>query len=325
MKTLVFTCGPSSEGESVLRQLAETATSLRLNIAHLTAEQLAKWLARLAEIRSQVGSRFRIVLDLQGAKVRIGRYPDVQRLPESVELFYGEQSGSTRRIPVPNHSVFSKTFPGDRLLLNDRKVVIEITGRAEGLLQGRIEQNGPLSSGKGLNSPDRVFELARVMPGDAAAIELSRQVPDLDYAVSFVSDGRECELFRPLIGDGHRLIAKIEQRAAFDNLAGIAENFDELWLCRGDLGAEAGLKELGRLQQRFVSAVPELQRPCLLAGEVLGSMVSMPQPSRAEIVQLYDAMNSGFSGLVLSDETACGSQIAAVLNFIRYFFADDNN
>lgn len=325
MKSLVFTCGPSSESDAILRQLAETATSLRLNVAHLTAEQLKNWLKRLVALRSLVGRDFRIALDLQGAKVRIGQFPEVLELPASVELFYGEHSSSPRRIPVPNNSVFANTSPGDRLLLNDSKVVIEITDKSEQLLQGRVEQNGPLSSGKGLNSPDRVFELARVMPGDAAAIEMSRHILDLDYAISFVADGHEYDLFRPLAGNGHRLIAKIEQRAAIERLKAIDASFDELWFCRGDLGAEVGLKELGVMQQRFVNAIAGLQHPCLLAGEVLGSMVSMPRPSRAEVVQLHDAMNSGFAGLVLSDETACGSHVAAVLNFVRFFFADDQH
>jgi len=322
-KKLVFTCGPSSEDDASLQTLAKTASSLRLNVAHLTPENLERWLGRLINLRSRAEHKFRIILDLQGAKVRVGRFPAVQQLPENVQFFFGDISHQVDRIPVPNSSVFEKTSPGDRLLLNDRRVVVLVTGKSEGCLHGIVEQNGPLSSGKGINSPDRVFEMARVMPSDAAAIQLSSHIEDLDYAISFVADGRESELFRPLTGNTHRLIAKIEQRAAFEHLGAVAEYFDELWLCRGDLGAEAGLKNLGALQQRFSAAIRDLGRPCLLAGEVLGSMVTHSQPSRAEIVQLYDAMHADFAGIVLSDETACGSQVLAVLNFVNFFFADE--
>lgn len=322
MKNFVLTCGPASEDDRMLQLIAGLATGLRLNIAHLTREHLAAWLDRLQRLREAVGRNFRIILDLQGAKVRIGRFPDTRALPDRVELFYGENSECIERIPVPNSSVFAQTSPGDLLLLNDRRVVVRVTDRADGILQGLVEQNGPLSSGKGLNSPDRVFEMARVTASDAAAIELSRKICDLDYAVSFVADGHEEQLFRPLIGDNHRLIAKIEQRAAFDHLKAISGRFEELWLCRGDLGSEAGLRNLGAWQQKFVAMIPTFDCPSLLAGEVLGSMVSASQPSRAEIVQLYDAMHSGFSGLVLSDETACGTQIPAVVEFLRFFFAD---
>ena len=322
-KKLIFTCGPASEDDVSLQALARTASALRLNVAHLTPDNLERWLGRLINLRSRAEHKFRIILDLQGAKVRVGRFPAVEQLPEDVQLFVGDVSHQVDRIPVPNHSVFEKTSPGDRLLLNDRRVVVLVTSKSEDCLHGIVEQNGPLSSGKGINSPDRVFEMARVMPSDAAAIELSRHIEDLDYAISFVADGRESELFRPLTGKSHRLIAKIEQRAAFAHLGAVAEHFDELWLCRGDLGAEAGLQKLGALQQRFAAAIPGLGRPCLLAGEVLGSMVTQPQPSRAEIVQLYDAMHGNFAGIVLSDETACGSQVLAVLNFVKFFFADD--
>lgn len=318
----VFTCGPASEDGELLARMAGSAGGLRLNIAHLSPDALKGWLDRLIGLRVAIGRQFRIILDLQGAKVRVGSVPAVKALPEQVELFFGEKSGQSGSIPVPNRSVFALTSPGDRLLLNDRRIVIKITGKSEDRLLGKVEQNGPLSSGKGINSPDRVFELARVMPSDALAVEMSRNIDNLDYAVSFVADGHEKELFRPLTGPNHRLIAKIEQRAAFDHLGTIAAGFDELWLCRGDLGAEVGLKSLGTMQRRFIEALPRLGRPCLLAGEVLGSMVVIPQPSRAEIVQLYDAMHAGFAGFVLSDETACGSQIPAVISFVNDFFSD---
>jgi len=319
----VFTCGPASEASTTLALIASRADALRLNIAHMTTEKLQQWLDRLIELRDRENLKFRIVLDLQGAKVRIGRLPEVASLPETVGLFYGEASESPGMIPVPTQSVFEKTEIGDHLLLNDRRVILRVTGRTDSRLHATVEKNGPLSSGKGLNSPDRVFEMARVTEHDAAAIAMSKEIEDLDYAVSFVADGSESRLFKPLVGPSHRLIAKIEQRAAFAHLTAIDAAFDEFWLCRGDLGAEAGLRKLGAWQADFVKAMSGLRKSCLLAGEVLGSMVVLANPSRAEIVQLYDAIQAGFAGFVLSDETACGTQIAAVMQFVDYFFADD--
>lgn len=319
VKQLIYTCGPASDDYSLLGQMAVSASGMRLNIAHLDSEGLDAWLEKLIKLRFSTGKNFRIILDLQGAKVRIGEFPRVDGLPDKVELFFGEKSERHDRIPVPCKSVFLQTMVGDRLLLNDRRVIVRITHKWQDCMTGVVEQNGKLSSGKGLNSPDRVFEMARITPADAAAISLSTDVDNLDYAVSFVADGHESQLFRPLTGS-HRLIAKIEQRAAFEHLSEIDRKFDELWLCRGDLGAEAGFKALGGLQNRFAEAIKRLHNPCLLAGEVLGSMVVMPQPSRAEIVQLHDAMATGFAGIVLSDETACGSQIPEVLRFLQTFF-----
>lgn len=319
MQNIVLTCGPACESDELLLKMATVATGLRLNVAHLGGGRLELWLARLQKLRQQCRRNFLIILDLQGAKVRIGSYPTATALPAEVELFLGSSSDCSERIPVPAKSVFVQTRPGDQLFLNDRKVVLQVTGKSETSLQAKVIQNGALSSGKGLNSPDHVFELARVTAADRHALECSRSVDNVACALSFVADGQESQLFRLLAGGG-RLIAKIEQRRAMQHLAEIDVAFDELWFCRGDLGAEAGFKELGRLQQQFVEAIPELSKPALIAGEVLGSMLTSPQPSRAEIVQLFDAMQSGFSGLVLSDETACGTQVAAVVDFLNYWF-----
>jgi len=299
--------------------MAAVADGFRLNVAHLNSDRLESWLDRLQKLRQQVGRELSIVLDLQGAKVRIGKYPAVSSLPSQVELFLGSSSERCERIPIPAESVFTRTSVGDQLFLNDRKVILRVVGKSSESMQVELVQNGALSSGKGVNSPDRVFELARVTEGDRLAVECSREIANVSYAVSFVADGSESLLFRQLIGS-RRLIAKIEQRAALQHLMKISAQFDELWLCRGDLGAEAGLKELGRLQRQFVDVLPQLSKPALIAGEVLGSMVVNAFPSRAEVVQLYDAMQSGFSGLVLSDETACGSQVAAVVDFLEYWF-----
>lgn len=320
MHKIILTCGPASEGDSVLQMMSRVADGFRLNVAHLSIEKLERWLEKIQRIRAASLRQPSIILDLQGAKVRIGRMGAVEALPEKVTLFFGEESDSADRIPVPCESVFMKTAVGDRLLLNDRRVILRVTAAGTDFLAAKVEQNGPLSSGKGLNSPDRVFEMARVTASDHAAIEASRHIAGVAYAVSFVADGSEVDLFRPLCG-GAALIAKIEQRAAFANLKGIDAVFDEFWLCRGDLGAEAGLKALGGLQRQFVTAMKQqLNKPALLAGEVLGSMTAIPQPSRAEIVQLDDALDDGFAGIVLSDETACGKQVPDVVRFLADFF-----
>ena len=321
MHNLVLTCGPACENNDLLLRMAAIATGFRLNVAHLSDEKLTAWLERLQNLRLESGRNFSIILDLQGAKVRIGQYPAVASLPARVELFRGEVSDSCERIPVPAASVFTQTSAGDLLILNDRRVILRVVGTSADVLRAEVIQNGPLSSGKGLNSSDRVFELARATEGDRQAIECSRSFDNVAYAVSFVADGCESEIFRALVGTS-QLIAKIEQRRAMQNLAYIDEKFDELWFCRGDLGAEAGLKELGRLQQQFVAELSGLRKPALIAGEVLGSMVSSAFPSRAEIVQLYDCAQAGFSGLVLSDETACGSQVMAVVDFLEYWLRD---
>ena len=315
---LICTGGPACEDYSTLKKLALICSGFRLNSAHLSENQLSSWLQRLDKLRTETGKNFNIIIDLQGAKVRIGKVPTVASLPDIVKLFYGESSQEEGLIPVFEKEVFSQTEVNDRLLLNDRKVILKVLEKDKNneFLIAEVEQNGPLSSEKGLNSPDRVFMFSRVTEKDKKAISVSKRFENVSYAISFVADGNEVNLFKPII-ENHALIAKIEQCAAFNYLEKIYANFDQLWLCRGDLGAEAGIKKLGFLQEKFIKdSVAHGKRP-VLAGEVLGSMVERRYPSRAEVVQLYNAINDGFSGIVLSDETAVGKNVQAVIDFLN--------
>jgi pyruvate kinase len=318
---IIFTCGPACDEISILKRMAHLAAGFRLNTAHLTRTGLEVWLEKLLRLRNETGKNFTIILDLQGAKVRIGKFPQCRQLPEKVELFWGKESDNCNRIPVPDQTIFNQTEPGHTLFLNDRKVIVEVVEKDSigKNLKAEVLQNGPLSSYKGLNSARKVFHAARVTDSDQAAIELSLGIKNLSYAISFVSDGREADLFADLVKD-HSLIAKIEQVVCFDYFDKIFEKFSQIWLCRGDLGTEAGLLNLGKYQELFCKAIHNKSVDAVIAGEVLGSMVKMPYPSRAEIVQLYDAINSGFSGIVLSDETACGENPEKVLDFCDFYF-----
>ncbi|MBP7635391.1 hypothetical protein KBA41_14580, partial [Candidatus Ozemobacteraceae bacterium] len=296
------------------------ATRFRLNTSHMTGDRLGESLSTIERIFYDTGRVLPVVLDLQGAKVRIGTYPAVPEVPGRVELRLAGASDSPGIIPVPHASVFAKTAVGDEVHLNDRKVVLRITGRRDpASLEAECIRTGPLSSNKGFNCENRAYELVSLSERDSEAIRIGNAFPFTEYAVSFVLDGSEASLFRPLTG-ARRLAAKIERPAALDRLTEIDALFDETWLCRGDLGAEADLRDLGRLQESYVAAFPLLRGPKILAGEVLGSMVATPLPSRSEIVHLHDIFKAGFDGIVLSDETASGSHIPDVVSFLEYYF-----
>ncbi|HEY9070866.1 MAG TPA: pyruvate kinase [Candidatus Ozemobacteraceae bacterium] len=320
MTERILTLGPASATRETVTALARVATRFRLNTSHMTPDGLREQLSRLSALFGETGTPLPVVLDLQGAKVRIGRYPTVDTIPGRVELRLAEASDDPAVIPVPHESVFRKTSAGDLVHLNDRRIILRILGQAgsDGLAAECV-RNGPLSSNKGFNCENRVYELIRLSPRDTEAIRIGNAFPFVEYAVSFVLDGSEASLFRPLTGN-RRLIAKLERPAAIAAVGAIDRVFDEHWLCRGDLGAESELRDLGRLQADFIRLFPNLRHPKILAGEVLGSMVTSPLPSRSEIVHLHDILAAGFDGIVLSDETASGNYIADVIAFLGYFF-----
>jgi len=321
MPEIILTIGPASEGQDILRWMTRVATRLRLNASHLSPEQLGSRLAALARLFGETGRTLPVVIDLQGAKVRIGAYPAGGVPPATVQLHLAERSEDVAVIPVPHESVFALTEVGDVLHLDDRRVVLRVVEQlAPDRLLATCVRPGALGPAKGLSCPGRAYELARVTPRDLQAIEAGNRFPFVEYAVSYVLDGREAAPLRAAVGQ-RRLVAKVERPAALAALPALDRQFDELWLCRGDLGAEVSLVELGRLQAEFARALPGLRCPGILAGEVLGSMVRSPLPSRSEIVHLWDTLHQGFKGFVLSDETAVGGHVASVLQFLEEFFA----
>ena len=312
---IVMTLGPASNCINTLKSMLSVCNTIRLNRAHFSYDELEKALKMLTKLKNDYS--FSIVLDLQGAKTRIGKMPSTDKLPDNIRLVNSLVSDDISVVPVPHTNVFKQTTVGDSLLLNDRKIVLKVIEMNDTCIHTQVIKNGPISSFKGINSPDKSFEFAQINNNDQIAIEIANSLIDVDYAVSFVNEGKQADIISPYINkEKSKLIAKIEQKKAFDNLYDIDFRFDETWLCRGDLGAEAGLADLGKLQNNFIKCLAKMKKPALIAGEVLGSMVEMPQPSRAEIVQLYDAINSGFSGFVLSDETAVGKNIEKIVSFI---------
>ncbi|MBF0499928.1 MAG: hypothetical protein HQM09_07335 [Candidatus Riflebacteria bacterium] len=324
MTEIILTIGPASSSTELIRRMNGIATRFRLNTGHLRPDQLREVLDRLAEEFTRSGKVLPVTLDLQGAKLRIGSYPSVETMPPSVELRFGAASDDPGIIAVPHERFLRETQPGDLLCLNDRRVILRVIRRSgETALHAECLQTGPLSARKGLNCPSRGYTLDAIPEGDRDSIGIGNRYPFVEYALSFVRDGSEAALFRPLTGT-RRLIAKIEQPAALSALKALDDAFDEHWLCRGDLGAEADIRDLGRLQRSFIDAFPTLRKPKILAGEVLGSTVKLPFPTRSEIVHLYDCLCTGFNGFVLSDETAQGGHVPEVLSFLEHFFSTNS-
>lgn len=318
MKT-IFTLGPASDNESLLRFFCKTATGFRLNVAHLTPVKLQEWLDKLTLLFTGM-QPLPVVLDLQGAKMRVGKYPALNQLPSPVTLFLGTESTEPSRIPIPHAPLFQALRRGDRLLLNDARVQLEVTETSNHFAKAVVVTNGPLSANKGINRALHPLPFTEVIASDQDAIAIGLKYPFVQFACSFVLDGHEMDYLRPLTAD-RVLIAKIERPEAMSHLIAIDKRFQGLWFCRGDLGAQAGLKQLAPLQKEFAAAFPRLTQSKWLAGQVLEYMTHFPEPTRSEVVHLAEARAAGFDGIVLSDETAIGKYPYQVASFLADFWS----
>ena len=166
---------------------------------------------------------------------------------------------------------------------------------------------GRISAHKGITFNQSDFRKETLNEKDREIVRRTQELGWVDYAVSYVRDAQEMRAYREALGAETRLIAKLERRPALEDVAGIAAQAEGLWLCRGDLGAELGLAGMAAAAHRFAAQVPGLPCPAFLAGQVLEHMTAHPNPTRAEICGIYDALQAGYRGVVLSDETAIGA------------------
>jgi pyruvate kinase len=291
-----------------------------LNASHIDASALQQWLSRLDELFLRRGESLPVVVDLQGAKMRVGDMPAVNRLPEQVRLcLEGSSDPEAGILVVPHPELFEQSHEGDELGLNEDRIRLEVLASGKSELKARVSQNGPLSGRKGINRRHHPVRFAGLSARDREQVTVAKRHPFVSFAFSFVHEGHEAQWLRaetdlPLVG-------KIERPEAMEHLPAIARAFDALWFCRGDLGAQAGLRALTALQHRFEAQIPALsgaplERPCYLAGQVLEHLTHFEWPTRSEVVHLGELPARGWRGIVLSDETAVGKHPLCVAEWL---------
>jgi pyruvate kinase len=294
---VVATLGPASF--ALAGELARAgATALRLNASHLSPEDLAR---RAALARDETPD-LPIVVDLQGAKMRVGDVAE-RSIAAGARVRFALDAAGPEDVPLPHPELFAAAAEGDTLGCDDGRLRFAVRARGEGWLEAEALVGGTLRPRKGVNLVDHPVRLSGLTAADAARLEAVRGLPGLQVAWSFALDGREAEWVRAVL-PGTPVVAKIERLEALGELPGMAGRVDALWVCRGDLGEQLGPAALARFVGSFAPA--ELPRPVLMAGQVLEHLTEHVEPTRSEVCHLYDLYQRGYAGVVLSDETAIG-------------------
>jgi pyruvate kinase len=303
---ILATLGPATPDEAAWVALIDAgATGFRLNTSHLSLAQLDEWLARLVGFRQR--RPITVTLDLQGSKWRLGEFAPFSLIAgQTVELIFADRAERPGILPIPHADFFRAAFASNgEIVLNDAKSRLQLEHIAPDRLTARVTLPGEISPRKGITFAASDFRIEAISEKDQAILRQTDGFDFVRYAVSYVKDAAEMATYRRAF-PGKRLVAKLERQPAVDEAAAIAGYADELWLCRGDLGAELGLPGMAAAAHPFAQAVRRLPVAALLAGQVLEHLTHHPTPTRAEICALYDALQCGYAGVVLSDETAIG-------------------
>ena len=301
---LVATLGPASNTPDIWMSMKQAgAQQFRLNTSHLSVAQTMTWLEQLLPIIDRP-----LILDLQGSKWRLGKLPSLNlEFGDRVKLVFKESSNHTLEIPVPHKDFFTAaSVSGKEIVLNDARVIMEIESVNDESILARTVQGGPLASQKGITFRETSFRKESLGQKDLEIINLTKDMDSIRYAVSYIRDARELLRIWKAFGKNNYIIAKLERQPALDDAREIARLCNELWVCRGDLGAELGLMAMTKTLYHFNHHIRDFSVPIMLAGQVFEHLTHHSTPTRSECCYCYDAIQKGYKGVVLSDETAIG-------------------
>ena len=307
---VLATLGPASNTETMIAALlAAGADAFRVNMSHGTLPEKAALIAAIRAVEKSHGRPLTILADLQGPKLRVGRFAGGSTVLENgagFRLDINTAPGDSARVCLPHKELFAALTPGARLLVDDGKLVLRVTAVDATTIDCKVEVGGKISDNKGVNVPDVVVPLPALTPKDRADLTFALE-QNVDWiALSFVQRPEDVAEARALIGGKAALLAKIEKPAALERLAEILELADAVMVARGDLGVELPPQQVPPAQKRIVAMARALGKPVVVATQMLESMIVSPSPTRAEVSDVATAIYDGADAVMLSAESAAG-------------------
>ena len=308
---IVCTIGPaSSSAEALDRLVAAGMDAARLNFSHGTHEDHAVGARLVREAQRRAGRPLALIADLQGPKLRIGDLPAPAELLEGGQVFVAaEGSGAQGDLEISPPIVGEVLAPGHDLLIDDGAVRLRVEEVVRGRFRCRVVVGGTVTSHKGVNLPGVALPIPSLTEKDHRDLEFALGL-DVDYvAQSFVRSADDVRRLRELLnaaGSTALVIAKIEKAEALEELEAILSAADAVMVARGDLGVEIGPAAVPLVQKRIILSALEHGKPAITATQMLESMLSSPEPTRAEASDVANAILDGTSALMLSGETAVG-------------------
>ena len=315
---IVATLGPASDREGVLEaMIAAGVDVVRLNFSHGSPDDHRQRLTRVREIAARLGRSVAALGDLQGPKIRIARFAEgavelAEGAPFVLDMALDGNAGTPERVGCDYQQLIDDVAPGDRLLLDDGRVVLDVTAVEGREVHTTVVVGGRLSNNKGINKQGGGLSAPALTDKDRADLATAVAI-GVDYlAVSFPRSAADMDEARALLGEAGReigLVAKLERAEAVADAAtldGIIEASEAVMVARGDLGVEIGDAKLIGMQKRIIKRARTLNRAVITATQMMESMIESPLPTRAEVFDVANAVLDGTDAVMLSAETAAG-------------------
>jgi pyruvate kinase len=327
---ILATLGPPTNNYESIKALAQAGVNgFRLNFSHGTYEERDQQIQWIRQASQELGKPVAILEDLQGPKIRLGNLIENMHVETGDELILDHAAEHDGSLTLPvQYNLAEKVKPGEPLYIFDGKIrttVLEVT--SETAIKVKVENPGTLMSRKGINLPDTDFGGDILTPKDLKDVEYGA-TKDIDYvALSFVQSADDINNLRQILvglGSDAQIIAKIETKAAINDeaLEEIVRVSDGIMVARGDLAVEAGAELVPIVQRRIIALCRKYGKLSIVATQMMASMVDAPEPTRAEVSDVANAVIQGADTVMLSDETANGQYplqtVAAMKKVILY-------
>jgi len=312
---IVATLGPATDDPKVLDDLISAGVDVvRINLSHGEHATHAERAENLRNRARASGRQVGVLVDLQGPKIRIGRFRDGAVTLTTGDTFildtgWDIASGNQERVGVTYTPLSSDVARGDTLLLNDGAIELWVDSVEGTEVRCQVVVGGMLSDNKGLNKKGGGLSAPALTEKDLADIRFAAEM-EADYlAVSFVRSAEDVNKARELLresGGQGGIVAKMERAEAMDVMEEIIEASDAIMVARGDLGVEIGDAELPAVQKKLISLSRDMNRVVITATQMMESMIENPIPTRAEVFDVANAVLDGTDAVMLSGETAVG-------------------
>ncbi|NKC34115.1 pyruvate kinase [Falsiroseomonas selenitidurans] len=307
---IIATLGPASSSAEVIERLFRAGADVfRLNFSHGSHEDHAARIAVIRALEEKVGRPIGILADVQGPKLRVGKFQGgrVQlQTGQNFRLDLSPTPGDVRRVQLPHPEIIAAAGIGTTLLLDDGKLRLRVTHKREDHLETQVVVGGPLSDRKGVNVPDVVLPIPALTEKDRIDLDFVLAQGVEYIGLSFVQRPEDVVEAKAIAAGRAWIMVKMEKPQAVENLDAILAEADCVMVARGDLGVECPPEEVPLIQKRIVRAARLLGKPVVVATQMLESMINAPSPTRAEASDVATAVFDGADAVMLSAETAAG-------------------
>ena len=320
---LIATLGPASSSIEVVEALVRAgASGFRINFSHGDTDEWSQLVKTVRSVEYTTSKALPIIMDLRGSSIRLGNFPESVRVEKGDNVIFSlkELSLEKKIIPLPNPQIYGSVEEGDILVMDDERLRLRVTSVGPERIECVSLCRGVIKPRKGVVVKGKELDLPTLTEKDVRDLAFACSV-DADYiGLSYVRRASDIEILREQM-DKHRcrakVIAKIETASAVRNLGDIIEASDVILVARGDLGMNFGLEEIPRLQHIIVKESLRRGKPVIIATQLLESMISNPIPTRAEVVDVANAVEEGVDALMLTRETSVGRYPVEAIEWLR--------